>query len=67
MLYTDIEGVNKVVNTKDTSITFEYKITKSNNDNEYYIPYDFYKDDIGIIETEDGIYSLEGKKLIEKK
>lgn len=67
ILYTDGEGINRVFNKKTGTITFEYKITESNNSNSYYMPYGYYEDDIGVIETDDGIYSLEGKKLIEKK
>lgn len=63
-MYVCEDGKTRVINTEDGNITIELLMKK--NDTSYYIPYKFNKENIGIIESDDGLYKLNGDKVIEK-
>ena len=63
-MYDCDDGKTKIINTEGGDITMELLMKEQATS--YYIPYEFNEENIGIIEADDGLYKLNGEKVIEK-
>lgn len=69
VLVVDNSGSHKILDTQNGNTSYEFNLLYKNK-NEYYTyykPFEHLEDNIGVIETSDGFYSLKGEKLIDKK
>lgn len=64
-MYIFEDGKTKIINAEDGNITIELSMEEEFTN--YYIPYEFNEENIGIIEADDGLYKLNGEKIIEKE
>lgn len=69
VLVVDNSGSHKILDTQNGNISYEFNLLYKNKNeyHNYYKPFEHLKDNIGVIETSDGFYSLKGEKLIDKK